>query len=245
MMENSFHNVVREESSEVNSSEIDLEDKSNNVEESVNLELNFDEVSSAPDDLNLSLNLDDSDVSVPLTLDNNSDLNLENTVSNEINEPLNLDNNNETSNLVLDAPLELSTDETNSEPLVLDINNDAESKDVEPIFGLDNIEIQENVETTSVEDPDANIMNVEENSKYKNDKKLSEILLNVDKERVNSKIDNNMFEEKTLDIEIKNDSEESKVEIEKEEDSTDELDKIMKKLSSMNNEEEDNYTNIF
>ena len=87
-------------------------------------------------------------------------------------------------------------------------------------------------------------MNVEEDSKYKNAKKLSEILLNVDKERVNSKIDSNLFEEKTIDVEIKSDAEESKVEIQQD-DSSDELDKIMKKLSSMNNEEEDNYTNIF
>lgn len=246
MMENSFHNVVREESKEVNSNEVDLEDKKTDLDETVKLELNLDEVPSESSDLNSALDLNNSDVTAPLTLDTNldSNLNLENNVSNEINSTLNLDNN-ESSNLVLDAPLDLTTEESSvSEPLVLDNNVEEEIKTVEPIFELDNIETQENVETTDVEDPDANIMNIEEDNKYKNDKKLSEILLNVDKERVNNKIDNNIFEEKTLDIEIKNDSEESKVEIEQE-DSSDELDKIMKKLSSMNNDEEDNYTNIF
>lgn len=240
MMENSFHNAVREDNEEVNSSEIDLEDKNTNLDETVKLELNLDEVPSDSSDLNSSLNLDNSDVSVPFTLDSN--LNIENNITNELNNQLDLDNNIKLSNSVLEIPLELKTEESNvSEPLVLDINKEVETKVVEPIFELDNIEI----ETTTIEDPDANIMNIEEKNKYKNDKKLSEILLNVDKERVNNKINSNLFEEKKLDIEIKNISEESKVEIENEEDSSDELDKIMKKLSSMNNDEEDNYTNIF
>ena len=247
IMENSFHNIVREESSEIDSSEVNLEDKNSNLEETINLELNLDEVPSESGDLNSSLNLDSSDISTtPLTLDSNLDLNLnlENNVTSEISEQLNLGENTELSNSVLDTPLDLSTEEPIvSEPLVLDAVSEEEKAVVEPIFGLDNVETQEEVETTTVEDPDLNIMNVEEDSKYKNAKKLSEILLNVDKERVNSKIDSNLFEEKTIDVEIKSDAEESKVEIQQD-DSSDELDKIMKKLSSMNNEEEDKYTNI-
>ena len=46
-------------------------------------------------------------------------------------------------------------------------------------------------------------------------------------------------------IEINTNVQKEKVEIEPKYSSDDELDKIMKKLASMNNEEEDNYTNIF
>lgn len=101
-------------------------------------------------------------------------------------------------------------------------------------------------------DPDAEIMkNAENKNSYSNSKSLLEILSDADKSKpINSiKMDNkeeteNIFSNKP-NIEIDTSVQKEKVEIEPKYSSDDELDKIMKKLSSMNNDEEDNYTNIF
>lgn len=105
---------------------------------------------------------------------------------------------------------------------------------------------------TGTTDPDAEIMkNAENKNSYSNSKSLLEILSDVDKSKpsTNVKMDNkeeseNIFNNKP-NIEIDTSVQKEKVEIEPKYSSDDELDKIMKKLSSMNNDEEDNYTNIF
>lgn len=107
------------------------------------------------------------------------------------------------------------------------------------------------VPVTEQKDPDAEIMKNTENNSYSNSKSLLEILSDVDKSKpsTNVKIDNkeeteNIFSNKP-NIEVNTNVQKEKVEIEPKFSSDDELDKIMKKLSSMSNDEEDNYTNIF
>ena len=109
----------------------------------------------------------------------------------------------------------------------------------------------EPVPVTEQKDPDAEIMKNTENNSYSNSKSLLEILSDVDKSKpsTNVKMDNkeeseNIFSNKP-NIEVNTNVQKEKVEIEPKFSSDDELDKIMKKLSSMSNDEEDNYTNIF
>ncbi len=98
------------------------------------------------------------------------------------------------------------------------------------------------------EDPDYGIMNDNnEKEKYSNNKTLLQILSDVDESKLDNlnSIDNNenIFNV-SPDIIINTNVEKEKVEIEPKYSSDEELDKIMKKLSSINSEE-DNYTNIF
>lgn len=110
----------------------------------------------------------------------------------------------------------------------------------------------EPVPVVESKDPDAEIMkNAENKNSYSNSKSLLEILSDVDKSKpsTNVKMDNkeeseNIFSNKP-NIEVNTNVQKEKVEIEPKFSSDDELDKIMKKLSSMSNDEEDNYTNIF
>ncbi len=110
----------------------------------------------------------------------------------------------------------------------------------------------EPVPVVESKDPDAEIMkNAENKNSYSNSKSLLEILSDVDKSKpsTNVKMDNkeeseNIFSSKP-NIEVNTNVQKEKVEIEPKYSSDDELDKIMKKLSSMSNDEEDNYTNIF
>lgn len=110
----------------------------------------------------------------------------------------------------------------------------------------------EPVPVVESKDPDAEIMkNAENKNSYSNSKSLLEILSDVDKSKpsTNVKMDNkeeseNIFSNKP-NIEVNTNVQKEKVEIEPKYSSDDELDKIMKKLSSMSNDEEDNYTNIF
>ena len=115
---------------------------------------------------------------------------------------------------------------------------------------------QPNVQET-YKDPDLDIMNQNVKSEYSNDKGLSEILLSLKNEEPTS-LDNNVvnlnevpenndtiFTTDSPNIVINNDVKKDDVQIQKEE-SSDELDRIMRKLSTMNNNvEDDNYTNIF
>lgn len=110
----------------------------------------------------------------------------------------------------------------------------------------------EPVPVVESKDPDAEIMkNAENKNSYSNSKSLLEILSDADKSKpsTNVKMDNkeeseNIFSNKP-NIEVNTNVQKEKVEIEPKYSSDDELDKIMKKLSSMSNDEEDNYTNIF
>ena len=143
-------------------------------------------------------------------------------ITDEITEPINFD-------------FDLNSINTKTEEKV----NDLSSSLVEPIPVIEQ------------KDPDAEIMKTKGNNTYSNSKSLLEILSDVDKSKpsTNVKMDNkeeteNIFNNKPS-IEINTNVQKEKVEIEPKFSSDDELDKIMKKLSSMNNEEEDNYTNIF
>ena len=152
------------------------------------------------------------------------------------------------------------------EPKIANINNKDEL--TEPInfnFDLNSINTKpeekvndlssslvEPVPVVESKDPDAEIMkNAENKNSYSNSKSLLEILSDVDKSKpsTNVKMDNkeeseNIFSSKP-NIEVNTNVQKEKVEIEPKFSSDDELDKIMKKLSSMSNDEEDNYTNIF
>lgn len=136
----------------------------------------------------------------------------------------------------IDFNFDLNSINTKSEEKVNDLNSSL----VEPVPVVES------------KDPDAEIMkNAENKNLYSNSKSLLEILSDADKSKpsTNVKIDNkeeseNIFSNKP-NIEVNTNVQKEKVEIEPKYSSDDELDKIMKKLSSMSNDEEDNYTNIF
>ena len=128
--------------------------------------------------------------------------------------------------------------------------NSINTKPEEKVNGLSS-NLVEPVPVIEPKDPDAEIMKNSGNNTYSNSKSLLEILSDVDKTKpsTNVKMDNkeeteNIFSNKP-NIEIDTSVQKERVEIEPKYSSDDELDKIMKKLSSMNNDEEDNYTNIF
>lgn len=136
----------------------------------------------------------------------------------------------------------------------IDFNFDLNKINTKPEEQISNLSsnLVEPMPITGTTDPDAEIMkNAENKNSYSNSKSLLEILSDVDKSKpsTNVKIDNkeeseNIFSNKP-NIEVNTNVQKEKVEIEPKYSSDDELDKIMKKLSSMNNDEEDNYTNIF
>lgn len=136
----------------------------------------------------------------------------------------------------------------------IDFNFDLNKINTKPEEQISNLSsnLVEPMPITGTTDPDAEIMkNAENKNSYSNSKSLLEILSDVDKSKpsTNVKMDNkeeseNIFSNKP-NIEVNTNVQKEKVEIEPKYSSDDELDKIMKKLSSMNNDEEDNYTNIF
>ena len=192
---------------------------------------------------NMEVNEDEAPLNLDASLSIDKPLNLEKDPSlDDVNSPLNIDNN-------INEPLSLDTnslfDEENKPSVAL--GNDI----LEDNLSLDNSEkpiVESSI--SSDQDPDANIML--SNSKdglYSNDKTLLEILSEVDSSKLNNSVDNKTVFGNKPSIEINTNVEKEKVEIEPKNstDSSDnELDNIMKKLSSMNNsDDEDNYTNIF
>ena len=192
---------------------------------------------------NMEVNEDEAPLNLDASLSIDKPLNLEKDPSlDDVNSPLNIDNN-------INEPLSLDTnslfDEENKPSVAL--GNDI----LEDNLSLDNSEkpiVESSI--SSDQDPDANIML--SNSKdglYSNDKTLLEILSEVDSSKLNNSVDNKTIFGNEPSIEINTNVEKEKVEIEPKNstDSSDnELDNIMKKLSSMNNsDDEDNYTNIF
>lgn len=192
---------------------------------------------------NMEVNEDEAPLNLDASLSIDKPLNLEKDPSlDNVNSPLNIDNN-------INEPLSLDTnslfDEENKPSVAL--GNDI----LEDNLSLDNSEkpiVESSI--SSDQDPDANIML--SNSKdglYSNDKTLLEILSEVDSSKLNNSVDNKTIFGNKPSIEINTNVEKEKVEIEPKNstDSSDnELDNIMKKLSSMNNsDDEDNYTNIF
>lgn len=166
----------------------------------------------------------------------------------EINEPISvdLDTKNESANNVE------KTDALSNDSSIIGINdlNSINTEKDEKVSDLSS-NLVEPVPVIEPKDPDAEIMKNSENNTYSNSKSLLEILSDVDKAKPSAdvKMDNkeeteNIFSNKP-NIEIDTSVQKERVEIEPKYSSDDELDKIMKKLSSMNNDEEDNYTNIF
>ena len=220
----------------------------NKTEESKSLNNNFlndDGEITGP----ISVNLDSENESInnveqPGVLNNDTSIigvnNLDNvnqvsTMNNSTVEETELSNKDE-----ITEPINFNLDlnSTNTKPE--EQNNELSSNLVEPVPVVES------------KDPDAEIMkNAENKNSYSNSKSLLEILSDVDKSKpsTNVKIDNkeeseNIFSNKP-NIEVNTNVQKEKVEIEPKYSSDDELVKIMKKLSSMNNDEEDNYTNIF
>ena len=176
-----------------------------------------------------------------------------------------LDNNFVNDNGEITGPISFDLDSKNES-----INNIEQSEVLSndtPIIGINDLNsintkpeekvndlsssLVEPVPIVESKDPDAEIMKNEENNTYGNSKSLLEILSDIDKSKpsTNVKMDNkeeseNIFSNKP-NIEVNTNVQKEKVEIEPKYSSDDELDKIMKKLSSMSNDEEDNYTNIF
>lgn len=220
----------------------------NKTEESKSLNNNFlndngeitGPISVNPDSENESIN----NVEQPGVLNNDTSImgvnNLDNvnqvsTMNNSTVEETELSNKDE-----ITEPINFNFDlnSTNTKPE--EQNNELSSNLVEPVPVVES------------KDPDAEIMkNAENKNSYSNSKSLLEILSDVDKAKPTTsvKIDNNDGTENIINnkpnIEINTNVQKEKVEIEPKYSSDDELDKIMKKLASMNNEEEDNYTNIF
>lgn len=254
IMENSFHNAVRE-NSEDELNKVNLENKNEKVdlEKTSNIELNLNEVQKQ-EKLDTSFNLDNTDISEPFSLDWSEPLKDE-TNNSDINEPLVLDSDNMFVEDVIneEEPKVNISQDIMDKPLILESNLDNESSfdlNINDSNVSDNLIVDTpvSVDLNSNIDPDINIMNQNvENAKYKNDKKLSEILSNIDKERVNNngKGDSLIFDNTISSIEVNTNVDKNQAEIEVDNNSSDELDRIMKKLSSMNNDEEDNYTNIF
>lgn len=192
---------------------------------------------------NMEVNEDEAPLNLDASLSIDKPLNLEKDPSlDDVNSPLNIDNN-------INEPLSLDTnslfDEENKPSVAL--GNDI----LEDNLSLDNSEkpiVESSI--SSDQDPDANIMLYNsKNGLYSNDKTLLEILSEVDNSKLNNSVDNKTIFGNKPSIEINTNVEKEKVEIEPKNstDSSDnELDNIMKKLSSMNNsDDEDNYTNIF
>ena len=196
-----------------------------------------------PEQLNNNFVNDNGEITGPISFDldakNESLNNIEQpSLNNEVTiEEPKVDNTNITDEITepINFDFDLNSINTKTEEKV----NDLSSSLVEPIPVIEQ------------KDPDAEIMKTKGNNAYSNSKSLLEILSDVDKSKpsTNVKMDNkeeteNIFNNKPS-IEINTNVQKEKVEIEPKFSSDDELDKIMKKLSSMNNEEEDNYTNIF
>ena len=189
---------------------LDLNNQNNVVNN--NVEVQNDALDSALN-LNASNNVEPQNEALDNALNLDSSLNLENS---------NINNSN----------IEIPTLDTN-----INLNDSINLTDKQANtldFGLDSGIVSSNVETTI--DPDAFIMGSVNPStdEFKNNKSLSEILLESNSLNI---VETNNSNEAPLNIEVNNDVTNS---------SQDELDQIMQKLSSYKTDtEEDNYTNIF
>lgn len=247
---------------------------SNEITEPINFNFDLDSIKTKqenvepkteePKSLNNSLVNDNGEINEPISVDldtkNESANNVEKTDAlsndssiigiNDLNSADKVSTNNEVS---IEEP---KADNTNIPDEItgpinfnFDLNSINTKKD-EKVSDLSS-NLVEPVLVIEPKDPDAEIMKNSGNNTYSNSKSLLEILSDVDKAKPSAdvKMDNkeeteNIFSNKP-NIEIDTSVQKERVEIEPKYSSDDELDKIMKKLSSMNNDEEDNYTNIF
>ena len=248
---------------------------SNEITEPINFNFDLDSIKTKqenvepkteePKSLNNSLVNDNGEINEPISVDldtkNESANNAEKTDAlsndssiigiNDLNSADKASTNNEVS---IEEPKidNINNKDELTEPI--DFNFDLNKINTKPEEQISNLSsnLVEPMPITGTTDPDAEIMkNAENKNSYSNSKSLLEILSDVDKSKpsTNVKIDNkeeseNIFSNKP-NIEVNTNVQKEKVEIEQKFSSDDELDKIMKKLSSMSNDEEDNYTNIF
>ncbi|MBQ9024070.1 MAG: hypothetical protein IJ105_02475 [Bacilli bacterium] len=159
---------------------------------------------------------------------------------------INLDNNMQISSdaqtpVVEDTPSTINNEDlSNAEFPSLDLNNTNDILDIKEENSLPQQDI--NI------DPDLALMNNVSTDEYTNDKKLSEILFDIENSNIIEKEENNnnIFTSDSSNIVVNNDVKKDDVQIQNNDNASDELDRIMRKLSTMNNSvEDDNYTNIF
>lgn len=242
------------------------------ITEPINFNFDLDSIKTKPEivenkteeskSLNNNFLNDDGEITGPISVN----LDSENESINNVEQPgvlnndtsiigvNNLDNVNQVSTMNNSTveETELSNKDEITEPINFNFDlNSINTKSEEQNNELSS-NLVEPVPVVESKDPDAEIMkNAENKNSYSNSKSLLEILSDVDKAKPTTsiKIDNNDGTENIINnkpnIEINTNVQKEKVEIEPKYSSDDELDKIMKKLASMNNEEEDNYTNIF
>lgn len=247
---------------------------SNEITEPINFNFDLDSIKTKqenvepkteePKSLNNSLVNDNGEINEPISVDldtkNESANNVEKTDAlsndssiigiNDLNSADKVSTNNEVS---IEEP---KADNTNIPDEItgpinfnFDLNSINTKKD-EKVSDLSS-NLVEPVLVIEPKDPDAEIMKNSGNNTYSNSKSLLEILSDVDKAKPSADVKMNNKEEtenifsNKPNIEIDTSVQKERVEIEPKYSSDDELDKIMKKLSSMNNDEEDNYTNIF
>lgn len=251
IIDDNINNVIQPiEPEKVNPTSNEIEDE---ITEPINFNFDLDSIKTKPEvtqdkveeskTLNNNFVNDNGEITGPISFD----LDFKNEAKNNMEQP---SVNNETT---IEEP---KVDNTNTPDEITEPINfsfDLNSINIKPEEKVNDLSssLVEPVPVTEQKDPDAEIMKNAGNNTYSNSKSLLEILSDVDKTKpsANVKIDNkeeteNIFSNKP-NIEIDTSVQKEKVEIEPKYSSSDELDKIMKKLSSMNNEEEDNYTNIF
>lgn len=197
-----------------------------------------------------------------LTEELNAPASLENPVqTNNMDTNVQLDNANNDNQINIETQ---NTTDINSS-LDLDSSNiQTSQEDLSSSFNLD-LEPQTSVNVESPIDPDAFIMGSVSKNEYSNDKKLSDILSNInnynqsedvvsisDLPSEQPTVDTDIFSDSISNIVVNENVSKNDVQIQNENEqvennnSTDELDRIMRKLSSMDNDvKEDNYTNIF
>lgn len=248
---------------------------SNEITEPINFNFDLDSIKTKqenvepkteePKSLNNSLVNDNGEINEPISVDldtkNESANNVEKTDAlsndssiigiNDLNSADKVSTNNEVS---IEEPKADNTNIPDEITGPINFNFDLNSINTKPEEKVNDLSssLVEPVPVLESKDPDAEIMkNAENKNSYSNSKSLLEILSDVDKSKpsTNVKMDNkeeseNIFSSKP-NIEVNTNVQKEKVEIEPKFSSDDELDKIMKKLSSMSNDEEDNYTNIF
>ena len=214
-----------------------------NVDASVNLNVQNEELNQ-----DMSLNLDTSSINQNSSLDNQDvTLNLDfSTETANDNVPLDLDstltNIDASNNEVIDNTVDLVSQDESQSNIDLTLQ-DENNIDMPLELNIDSIDNSQNATQT---DPDQEIMQNAgvENNGYSNSKKLSEILSQINNVNIEEP-KTNIFEEEN-NIVVNSEVSKDDVQIETPKESDDELDKIMRKLSSVNNNvEDDNYTNIF
>lgn len=222
--------IIEENKDEIDNKNVfDIDD---NLSNNIDMKLELDEIDEGSN-LNESLNLD-STFEEPLKLDDNNksfslDLDIDGI---ESNDSLNLDLKPDVS-LNLDIPIEDTI-----------IKNDNIADELSENILVDNID---KVNTSNLaEDPDSYVLENSTPSEYKNNKKLSEILSNIGNASKVETSSEAIFDSSKENIILNSNVKKDDVEIEKVNNPSDELDRIMQKLSKTDLEgNDDNYTNIF